>query len=67
VAADNRLGDFNAAAFNGWHREATGWLARFEAEPELVDAVVTQLTQVPEVLASCRTELSGRHRKSVGG
>ncbi|MDQ3760141.1 MAG: DUF885 domain-containing protein [Actinomycetota bacterium] len=33
----HRLGDFSAAAFRSREREATGWLARFEAEPDGID------------------------------
>ena len=104
----HRLGDFSAAAFDSREREVTGWLARFEAEPdgidrdlvvsvlrgqllmagwpawrrdpsvyltpafaglllpflhklhpepELVDAVVSRLAELPAVLASCRANL----------
>jgi uncharacterized protein (DUF885 family) len=104
----HRLGDFSAGAFDSRQREAAGWLARFETEPdgidrdlivsvlrgnslmagwpawrrdpsvylspvfnglllpflqrlrpepELVDGVVARLAQVPQVLASCRTNL----------
>lgn len=104
----HRLGDFSAAAFDSRDRDATGWLARFEAEPagidrdlvvsalrgallmagwpawrrdpsvylnpvfaglllpflhrlrpepELVDGALARLAEVPEVLASCRTNL----------
>jgi hypothetical protein len=33
----HRLGDFSAAAFDSREREVTGWLARFEAEPDGID------------------------------
>jgi uncharacterized protein (DUF885 family) len=33
----HRLGDFNAAAFDSRDRDTTGWLARFEAEPDGID------------------------------
>jgi uncharacterized protein (DUF885 family) len=33
----HRLGDFGAAAFDSRVRDTTGWLARFEAEPDGID------------------------------
>ncbi len=33
----HRLGDFSATAFDSRVREATGWLGRFEAEPDGID------------------------------
>ena len=33
----HRLGDFSAAAFEHRERDATGWLARFEDEPDGID------------------------------